>query len=458
MNPPASPFLDPDHWSYRVLRRLDHAGVLPRGADVARQSIPQEEIAAWLQIADSLRGTRYAHRFRSEFKPTRPDTVTVLERSLQVGFGWTKDLVAPGVGYDSAHWQGSRLLPDESEYLYGLRFAIGFAPHLAAAGDFTGELDEWRWQANATTGYLGAWVGRRELGWGVGDAGGLVLNRHELLGGGLYLTKPWRVPVLGATRFEMHLARIDNIINFQNVQRPTEPWFWTARGSIAPFERLRIGINRGMMFGGAGNLPVTFSRVAKNLIGIYTDEQENSFANQVMSIDFRWRTPLSITAYLDWGSDDAAGAFADVPGILGGLEWVHVDSTFDVALGAEYLQFNRACCGNSIWYRNAWFRGSWANGDQLLGHPLGGHGREWRVFGHGSAGSGALSLQGAVYGRRRRAENILVPLQQGKSMGVSGGVDVGFRTRTRIRLHGEAEWGSNDWTASRLLVSVRNYF
>ncbi len=459
VNPPASPFLSPDHWSYGVLRRLDDAGLLPRGADVARQSIPQEEIAAWLAVADSARGTSYALRFRREYRAARPAAFGVLESSLQLGYRWTTEPVAPGIGYDPATWQDARLLPDDDDFRYGSRLAVAYAPHLSAAADFTGDVDDWFWQVNGMAGHVGGWVGRRVLGYATGDGGGLVLDNYPLAGGGVYLTKPLRLPVLGATRFEMHLTRIDNVLNLNGVQRETEPWFWTARGSIAPHERLRLGISRGMMFGGEGNLPVTFERVARNLVGIYADPQEYGFANQVMSIDIRWRVPaIPLSAYLDWGTDDAAGALADVPGILAGLTWTHVASTFDLALGAEHLRFSGACCGNSIWYRNAWFRGAWADGDRLLGHPLGGHGREWRVYGQGSADSGRITGQAAFYLRRRYDENVLVPLRQGSSTGLRAGSDFQVRSGLRVVLDGEVEWGASDWTMSRLLIGLRNHF
>lgn len=457
MNPPASPFLSPGHWSYGVLRRLDHAGWLPRGADIARQSMPQEEIASLLALVDSARGTNYLRRFRAEFTAARPDSVTVLQRTVETGYRWHNDLFAPGIGYDSLNWTGARRLDDETEYLYGFRFGVSLYDHFALGARIAGNDPEY--QATATAGYLGAWLGQRKIGYGVGAGGGLVLNAHELLGGGVYIPRPLRLPLLGAVRFEMHAAQIDNVLNLNGVEREIEPWFWTARGSFEPFHQLRIGINRGMMFGGEGNTPVTFSRVAKNIIGIYADDNESNFANQVISIDFRLRAPgVPLTAYLDWGSDDAAGGWWDVPAVLGGVEYVHVDSTFDVALGAEHLQFSGSCCSNSIWYRNAWFRGSWADGDEQLGHPLGGHGREWRVFSHGSFGGGSVTAHAAFYARRRRAENILVTAWQGSSSGLGAGVDFSLRRDIRVVVDGEVEWGADDWSASQLLVALRSRF
>ena len=457
MTPPASPFISPGHWSYDVLRRLDSAGLLPTGADLARQAIPQEEIAALFAAADSVAGTTYLPRFRAEFKQPQPKRLTALERNLQTGFQWTKDRHAPGIGYDTLNWSGARELDDERDYLYGFRVSAAYAPYLAIGADLISELGEA--QLIATAGYFGAWVGRRPIGYGTGSAGGLVLNARALDGGGVFMPRPLRLPLLGPVRFEMHASRIDNVLNFNNSEHDIEPWFWTARGSFEPFGIVRIGINRGMMFGGEGNTPVTFERVLKNIVGIYTDDGESNFANQVISIDFRARVPgVPVTAYLDWGSEDAAGGWWDVPAILGGLEFTHVDSTFDIAVGAEHVQFSRSCCGNSLWYRNAWFRGSWADGDEVLGHPLGGHGREWRVFTSGSASGGRFNAHLAWYARRRRAENVYDPVWTGKSTGLEGRADLGITSALRLILDGELESGAADWTASRLSIALRSRF
>ncbi len=454
VDPPASPFLTPDHWSYRTLRRLDHAGLLPRGSDVARQSIPQEEIAALLAHADSMHGTSYLRQFRREFSAARIDTLTSIAQSLVTGFSWTKDLVAPGIGYDLPNWDGARRLDDDRDYLYGLRFGVAYAPHVAGGADLVA--DDAEYQIDVTAGHFGLWGGRRRIGFGVGDGGGLVLNAHPLIGGGVFLPKPLRIPVLGPLRFEMHLSQIDNVLNREGQQFETEPWFWTARASIEPVQGVRFGINRAMMFGGDGNVPLTFSRVAKSLIGLYGEDDDLSFANQIVSFDLRVRLRnFPVIAYIDWGTDDGAGAMHDVPGILGGLEYVHVARTFDLAVGAEHTHFAGSCCGNSIWYRNAWFRGSWADGEAALGHPLGGHGREWRVFANGSTNGGAFNASLAGFARDRRAENILAPAWQGKSNGLQGAIDVALNWRIRFEADGEIEWGDADWTASRLSVALR---
>ena len=446
--PSASPFVSPDHWSYRVLRRLDHAGQLPRGADVARHAIPQEE------IAQLLTSTPYLVRFREEFPDPGQDR---FNSSLKLGYRVVKDAVAPGVGYDIDNWTGARPLDDESEAIYAPNVRL-FATKILAASLGTQDDGDADVQLVVAGGLIGGWIGKRELGYGAGEGGGLVVESNDLAGGGVYLTRPLKLPLIGPTRFEMHLSKIDNEFNDGTSQAEVEPWFWTARGSFEPIANLRIGINRGMIFGGEGNLPVTFNRVAENIIGIYTDDGESSFANQVISVDFRYRIARGLTAYLDWGADDAAGGWFDVPAILGGLEFVRVDSTYDVAVGIEHLSVARMCCFNSIWYRNAWFRGSWADGDEILGHPLGGNGREWRIFANGGSLNQKLLASGAVFLRRREDENLFAPERAGKSTGVELSADYALSRTLRIGADVIFESGQAGWNSSRGSAAVRYIF
>lgn len=438
-----------------MLRRLDHAGLLPAGADIARQTIPQEEVTALLTAAQHERARRYLQRLRQEL--SSPDGPGSLDASLRLNYRRADNQVAPGIGYDSANWTGARGLDDNSRRDASARYAYRLAPWLAAA--FT-QANRRLNEAQIVAGFnpIGAWIGRREIGYGIGEGGGLVVDAHRFDGVGVFLTRGLRLPLIGLTRFEMHLARIDNVLNLNNTQNQIEPRFWTARGSFEPLRTLRVGINRGMMFGGEGNLPVTFSRVLENIIGIYTDDNESSFANQVISIDVRYRLPgIPVAAYFDWGADDAAGGWWDVPAVLAGAEVVHMDSTFDVAVGVEHVQFSVACCGNSLWYRNGWFRGSWADGNDLLGHSLAGHGREWRVFANGGFIDEKLIAHAAVFERRRRKENLFAPQRAGRSTGARMGADVAVTTRVRVVLDGEAEW-ADDWDSSRWSASLRYRF
>lgn len=456
--PPASPFLTSDHWSYRVLRRLDNAGLLPAGADVARRTIPEEEIAALLEAAHQKLPTAYLEHFRSEFSAARPHSFSVPHRETRIGYRTARGQFAPGIGYDSLNWSGARALADDTDEFGGVRFSATLTRYVAL-GVMTDNDRFEEAQLVGSAGIVGAWLGRRELGYATGVGGGLILNPHTFDGAGVFLTRPLRLPLLGPLRFEMHVSQVDNVLNYNGEEFELEPWFWTARGSFEPVANLRVGITRGMMFGGEGNVPVTFSRLAKNLIGIYAGDEENSFANQILSADLRYRVPgLPASLYLEWGTDDAAGAGWDVPGILGGIEVVHVDSSYDAAIGFEHAQFSRSCCSNSIWYRNAWFRGSWADGEADLGHPLGGHGREWRVFANAGFADAKVLLHATLFSRRRRAENIFVPAWGGQSNGFSASAELAPFRNARIELNGEVDRGTDDWTASHFSAALRYRF
>lgn len=400
----------------------------------------------------------YLPHFRSEFRAVRPQRFSLPHRETRIGYRSADGAYAPGIGYDSLNWSGARPRAEDEGQFGGVRLSATWSPYIALGiMSDNNELEEG--QLVGAVGPVGAWLGRREIGYATGDGGGLVLNPQTFDAAGLFLTRPLTLPLLGPIRFEMHVSKIDNVLNFNNEQFETEPWFWTARGSFEPLTNLRVGVTRGMIFGGEGNVPITLSRLAKNLLGVYAGEGENSFANQVLSADMRFRMPvIPASIYLEWGTDDAAGAAWDVPGILAGVELVRVDSSYDAAIGIEHVQFSGSCCSNSIWYRNAWFRGSWADGQQALGHPLGGHGREWRVFANAGLADAGILLHAALFSRRRRAENIFVPALAGKSNGFSARADFAPTHGLRLELAGEMERGAEDWGASNFSATLRYRF
>ncbi|MGQ0560345.1 MAG: capsule assembly Wzi family protein [Gemmatimonadota bacterium] len=368
--------------------------------------------------------------------------------------------VLAGIGYDTV-WTGARPLDDERDGEAVVRGSVTGPFYAAAAGIEGGRVDEL--QLVLATGILGLWAGRRQLGYASAHGGGIVLDaaRFDAIGG--FVRRPLRLPLLGATRFETHLSRIDNVLNRDGVERNTEPWFWTARAAFEPHARLRIGINRGMIFGGEANVPVTAGRLLKNLIGIYSDrEGEDSFAAQIVSVDVRYRLrtgALPIALYLDWGADDASGAWWDVPGIVGGIE-VSTLPHADVSFGVERTEFVRNFTNNSNWYQNAWFRGSWADDGRVLGHPLGGHGKEWRVFVAGGSAPRGISADLAVYSRWRGVQNLFAPQRQGSSAGAAIAADARVNRALRLVLSGEIERGreADAWTAARGRAGIRYVF
>ncbi|HUP88761.1 MAG TPA: capsule assembly Wzi family protein, partial [Longimicrobiales bacterium] len=347
------------------MRRLDAAGRLPSGSDVARRSIPQEEIAALFEHAQ-----QYLDEFRAEFPAKRA-------LSAKTSYTYRTGQVNAGTGYDM-FWSGAKPVPDHKQLDASLRAAFNAERFAASAMLTRATLEEL--QLIASTKYVGVWLGRRELGQETGHGGGLVVDWHRFSGGGFYLTRPVNVPLLGPVRFESSLAKVRNRLNLNGQENPSKPFFWFARGSFEPIEAFRIGINRAMMFGGEGNLPITFNRLFNNIVGLsYTKDGEFSFASQVLSVDGQLHPNVDwpLQLYLEWGVEDAAGAWWHEPGLLGGVE---VGITRDIIIGMERADIAKDEGRNSVWYQNAWFQGSWADDGVLLGHPLGGHGREWRAF------------------------------------------------------------------------------
>lgn len=439
----ASSFVPPDHWAYSALRRLDAAGRLPSGSDVGRRSIPQEEIAALFQYAQ-----QYLDEFRAEFPAARAF-------SARTSYTYLTGQVNAGSGYDK-FWSGAEPVPDHKQVDASLRGAFN-AQRVAASATLTRARFE-ELQLIATTKYVGAWLGRRELGESSGHGGGLVLNRHWFRGGGIYMTRPVNVPLLGPLRFESSLSRVRNRLNLNGQENPSKPFFWFARGSFEPIQAFRIGINRAMMFGGEGNLPITFDRLFNNIIGLnYTKNGENSFASQVLSVDGRLHPPVDwpLQLYLEWGVEDAAGGWWHQPGILGGAE---VGITRDVLLGLERTEIAKNQGSNGLWYQNAWFQGSWADNGVLLGHPLGGNGREWRAFIYG--GMPRLNGEFSLYTRERGSQNVFSPQREGRALGFFADLDVKLTQRSyaSLRFEQERSRGDSAWSSTALRAAARVTF
>jgi hypothetical protein len=461
----ASAVLPADHWSYAVLKRLDHAGLLPAGADIARQAIPQEEISAllaYVAAADSANtiAASYLHEFTTEFTP-RVGGVTLSAHAL---YHMRNNHVLAGVGFNETI-SGARPVDDESDVAGLVRASFASrsvaASVAAAVGSADGgQLDEL--QLVLASGTFGVWGGRREIGYRAGHAAGLVVNATRFDGAGVYLAKPIRLPVVGALRYEMHLSKVDNLLNtYTGPNAPIEPFFWTARGSVEPHPRLRFGISRGIMFGGEGNVEFTASRFLRQLVGMYTEEAgDGAFANQSVSVDARWvvfKGRLPTTAYMEWAGDDGAGAWYDVPAFTWGLEVSGLPKR-DIAVGIERTEFLRNTTNNSHWYQNYSFVENWTDGGELLGHPLAGHGKEWRVFASGGSPLRGITADIGVYKRWRGDNNLLAPQRQGSSIGAVIAADARVTQLIRVMIEGETESGSKDWSASSARAGLRFVF
>jgi hypothetical protein len=304
---------------------------------------------------------------------------------------------------------------------------------------------------------LGGWAGRRTIDYGPAHGGGIVFGAAVPFdGGGLHLIAPATLPgphrQLGAVRFGTFLSRVANGDRIQN------PWLWAMRGSLQPHQRFRIGVSRGTMFGGEGNTSLSARNLAYLIVGKHSGIA-GELENHVVAVD-AWvlAGPRSfpLAAYLEWGFDDSAGAWWDVPGITAGLELPAVPGAPELSLGIERTRFDGACCGNTMWYRNWSLRGGWTDGGRVLGHPLGGHGSEW--LGHASLAlvDTRLRAQGFVFRRRREAENLFAPEREGVSHGVRGSLQARVQHAWELDVRGEVERGA-DWTSGTLSTRIRAF-
>ncbi|HEU4457265.1 MAG TPA: capsule assembly Wzi family protein, partial [Longimicrobium sp.] len=297
------------------------------------------------------------------------------------------------------------------------------------------DFDVRRWDVTVGAGAFALSAGVGEVGYGYARSGGIVLSPADALPRvELQTTRPVRLPwVLG------YLGDVSahTFVSLMDEERhPTEPWLWGMRIAARPHERFTIALHRASIFGGEGR-PATVGNLARMLVGIV----KSDFENQVVSGEVRWRLPtdslLPVTAYLEWGADDGAGAISEVPGRVAGLFLPALPGVPQVGIGGEYTRFGEACCGHGPWYFNGTFRGNWARGDQPLGHPLGGEGWEGAGYAQAELMGSRLRLDGRFFVRERSESslaelgggNLFSPTRTGRSTG--GWVEAAFRLFSR---------------------------
>lgn len=480
----ATPFLPAGHWSHDAARKLDGLGAAPRGFDAGVRALRIAE-AVWVfetaaraddaGIARLARG--YLERIGEEFgswlaalewirssspPPSSPavrDSLGGSQDRVQgaaappgaliangaVGAGYVRrdGWLLAGIGYDPAEWQTP--VPDEDvDAARGDVFLTAGAPRSLAIGAMPfmrgdqAELGETH--VVAQLGKVGVWGGRRALGYGVSPGGGVVLSdRVTLDGGGIFITEPILLPgflrALGPIRAEMVLSRLENgdVI--------TDPWFWGSRITLQPHARLDIGLNRGAMFGGKGGSQITLEYLLFTFVGAHSGDERGEFANQILSLDVRYRPPvgrLPLVAWLEWGMDDTSGGWYRSPAIFAGIELAGVPGAEAVSIGVERASFAAHSHKNPLWYRNLTMRGGWTHERRPLGHPLAGHGTEWRVYGSADALEARLRVRADVRLRDRGEENLYAPTRTGSS--------------TAAALH--AEWRAAHWLDLGLIAEI----
>lgn len=478
-----SALLPVDHWSVRAVRRLEALGLTDPGHSWGDMTMTRREAGLILDRAVRLaererpallpvvRG--YRDRFAEEFPRTMaavrgeaPSGPQLLDGSSMVRYGDHRGGILVGSGYRNATtWSGPRPLDDESGALGDVSLGAAFFPYLSADVTASAGSDG----VEVATGYLMGgwrsaifWFGRHIPAFGQSEHGGIVLSgANSFDGGGFFLDDPIELPGplarLGPVRFSTFLSRMD-----QN--RYELPWIWGARGSFQPHPRLTLGANRTVMLGGQGNGAVNLRNITYVIIGKHAGNG-SEFDNQVVSFDLRYRPPLGsfpLAVYVEWGLEDSAGAWKDVPGVVAGVEVPAIPGLPAVGFGVERTSFAPSCCGNPIWYRHWSFTDGWADDGVLLGHPLGGHGREWLAYASADLLDSRLRLLTRVFSRDRGDENVYSPTREGESVG--GMVRLEFRPMRHAELvvQGTTERGSEGgegrWRETRAYTGVRILF
>jgi hypothetical protein len=472
----ASPLLPFEHWAVQAARRAEALG-LTRFFP-AQRAVPRAQVARALEQAAANASTpalrELAEGWRARFREEFPEYAAPSGRTMS---GFTLLGTRAAAGYD--RWTG-RLAP-----VIGYRQTRGEPLPLADVSDpratlATGIANPWvsvdaegavrggqavlrEWNAAVGFGTFQLSVGRAEVGYGWGRTGGIVYATPDALPRlELESTRPFHLPWVLRHVGPVTLHTFAGPVNDPD-RHPTDPNLWGMRVAVQPHPRLTVGANRGSMFGGDGD-PTTLKNLASMLVGVV----RSSFENQVVSLDARYRLPtdrvLPATAYLEWGADDAAGAFDETPARVIGLYLPALPAAPNVALGGEYTYFKHWCCGHGPWYLNATFPGNWAVRDRPLGHPLGGEGAEYAAYLQAAGWDARLRLDARGWirdrsdrsldgGVRKGGGNLFTPQRAGRSVG--GTADAALRLAPRAEVR--ATWMLDDgegWRESAFSTSL----
>ncbi|HEX7024850.1 MAG TPA: capsule assembly Wzi family protein, partial [Gemmatimonadales bacterium] len=448
---PASvtPNLLPDHWVMDAVRRAEGMGLLKQAVPF-RAALSLELAAELLQEAATTASRRdsvtarlargWMDRFRGEYGGlVAGDEVRWLGLQTAIAGESHTGRAAPGFGELGETRKGAVALGDERWVGAEAELSAALGEHLALmfAPGVTSErtrLDRFE----LVTGW-GNWrlsAGRQPVGLVKSPAAGLVLSGRVALDRVSLGTERMRhlpgfLRVIGPVGAELVVSRLWN-----DERHERKPFLWGGTLSVQPFPRLGLAVHRAAMFGGRGyQEPFNLETVVDMLLGRVSNL---GFENQIVSVEARYRLPTEqwapLTAYLEWGSEDAAGAWWDVPGRVFGLETLAIPGLEALAIGAAYTDIAPHCCSNPPWYRHHAFYGAWAVHDRPLGHRLGGEGSEWLVYGSFDRPAEGYRIEAQLFRRERSGQNLYVPGRE-----ESGGavLRASWRQRPGLELRGE---------------------
>ena len=477
----ASPLLPPDHWAVAAAARAEALGLLSLYLP-AQRAVPRATVCEALREAARRASTDepawrdvtagWLARFSAEFPVGRAATQESALRWLGGSGGLDyvghAGVLEPGFGLfegrkDPIH------VADASELALRGAAAVSLAGRFTAVAEPAAATDGVhipRWEAVAALGLVTLAAGDQPVGYGYGRSGGIVLSGQPLRRAELQTPRPVLLPgplrLFGPASFHTFVSR------FGEERHPGDPYFWGMRAALQPHPRLTIAVNRAAMFGGDSiNTPVT----ARNLAGMLVGVLSRDFENQIVSADFRFRAPteavLPMTLYLEWGSEDAAGAWWAVPAQVMGVYLPVIPGVPSLAAGVEWTRFDIHCCGNPPWYLHGAFPGGWASRGAPLGHPLAGEGWEALLYASAELADGRGRVEGRTFRRSRgmdgyvntiqRAGNLFAPTRSGISWGadVRGAWRPTPRTELTASIFRDAGEG---WSENRVSAAAAVFF
>lgn len=457
------PSLPRTHWAVEAARRVDALGLstdyLPAQRtvplDVVERTLRQAAERASAADPDlaALTAAWYA-RLLAEFPRVTGARAgrrsVVADGGAGAGYLERAGAVGPGTGEIEPHRTGARPLPDRSEVLGETSAAITIGASLGASVNVEMAAGTPRARSFEISGTLRGWrlrAGRIPIGYAYGFGGGTMLTGDSPLNTvQLQTDEPRHLPGilsrLGPVALHVFFGQL------REERHPDRPMLWGVSGQFRPGRRLVFGVNRSAMFG--GDHAVTFERVVDMMIGRVAGI---GFENQIVSLSGRVILPteslVPLEFHFEWGAEDAAGGWRDVPGRVVGLWSPSLPFAPGASIGVELAGFASSCCGNPSWYRHWSFNGSWASRETPLGHPVGGDGSETRIHAALELVDSRVTVYGEAYRRERRSENLYSPGRTGKSLGSGGGFRWFATPRLRIVADGAFENGDG-WAETRI--------
>lgn len=464
--------LPPDHWAVEAARRAEALGLVSDYLP-AQRMVPRAAVeAALAEAAERAVGEaphlvgltsawqeRYLQEFGGVAGLVLPSPWFTEGNAAHAGYVDHSGGAAAGTGIFPENKTGAAPRPAVSEVRAGATLTAGVQPFAAgllqpALNGSDPELAGW----DVALGHvpLALSLGRQPVGYGYARSGIVLSGTAPLDRLQLETTRPVRLP--GPFRYLGNLALHAFGSRLREPRHPGDPYLWGIAGSVQPHPRITLSVHRASIVGGDSvNVPLT----PRNFFRTFIGHNLLNFENEVVSAHLRLRLPtepvMPLTVYGEWGAEDAAGAWRDVPGRLVGVFVPALPALPAAALGVEYAAFAPSCCGNPPWYRHSQHTGGWAEADRPLGHELGGQGRQLTGYALLDLWRAGLRFEGEGFLRRREGENLYVPGREGSSRG--GALRASWRVlpRGELSVAGTYESGSG-WRERAVAIGARTFF